>query len=47
MILTPEQIEALLRIRWWDWSDDRIVASLDLMMSDDIQAFIDAHDGGE
>lgn len=44
---TPEQIEALLRIRWWDWSDDRIVASLDLMMSDDIQAFIDAHDGGE
>lgn len=41
---SPEQIEALLRIRWWDWSDERIVASLDLMMSDDIQAFIDAHD---
>lgn len=40
----PEQIEALLRIKWWDWSDERIVSALDLMMSDDIQAFIDAHD---
>lgn len=43
---SPEQIEALLRIRWWDWSDERIVASLDLMMSEDIQGFIDAHDAG-
>lgn len=40
----PEQIEALLRIRWWEWDDERIVGSLDLMMSDDIQWFIDAHD---
>lgn len=43
---TPEQIEALLRIRWWDWSEERILDALDLMMSDDIQAFIDAYDIG-
>lgn len=42
----PEQIEALLRIRWWEWSDERIVAALDLMMSDDIHAFLDAYDVG-
>lgn len=42
----PEQIEALLRIRWWDWSEQDVVRALDLMMSDDIQAFIDAHDPG-
>lgn len=41
---SPEQIQALLRIKWWDWSDERILASLGLMMSDDIQRFIDAHD---
>lgn len=42
----PEQIEALLRIKWWDWSEERIVRALDLMMSDDIQAFIDTYDVG-
>lgn len=42
----PEQIEALLRIRWWDWDEPRITAALPLMMSDDVQAFIDAHDPG-
>lgn len=38
-----EQIEALLRIRWWDWPIEKISAALELMMSDDIQAFIDAY----
>ena len=41
-----EQIDALLRIRWWDWDEQRITAALPLMMSDDVQAFIDAHDPG-
>lgn len=41
---SPEQIEALLRIKWWDWHEERIVEALDLLMSDDIQKFIDAHD---
>lgn len=39
-----EQIEALLRIRWWDWSEDRITGALDLIMSPDIQHFIDTYD---
>lgn len=41
---SPEQIEALLRIRWWDWSEEQITGALGLMMSPDVQAFIDAHD---
>lgn len=40
----PEQIEALLRIKWWDWSEERIMEALDLLMSDDIQRFIDTYD---
>ncbi|QNF93481.1 CatB-related O-acetyltransferase [Janibacter sp. YB324] len=41
-----EQIEALQRIKWWDWSEERLIAALPQLMSDDIQAFIDAHDVG-
>lgn len=41
---TPEQIEALLRIRWWDWDEERLTGALGQMMSDDIDAFIAAHD---
>lgn len=41
-----QQIEALLRIRWWDWPVDAIVESLPLLMSDDIQTFIDRYDPG-
>ncbi len=41
---SAEQIEALLRIRWWDWPDERIVEALPLMMTDDIQHFIDTYD---
>lgn len=40
----PEQIEALLRIQWWNWSDERIVRALPAIMADDIQAFIDTYD---
>lgn len=41
---SPEQISALQRIRWWDWEESRLVEALDLMMSPDIQAFVDAYD---
>lgn len=41
-----EQIEALLRIKWWEWDEDRVVDALDLIMSDDVQRFIDAYDPG-
>lgn len=39
---SQEQIDALLRIRWWDWPIDRIVDALPVLMSDDIQRFIEA-----
>jgi len=29
---TPEQIETLLRIRWWDWDDAEIDANAELLM---------------
>ncbi len=38
----PEQIEALLQLKWWDWSIERISCHLDQLMSDDIAAFIAA-----
>ena len=41
-----DQIQALLRIAWWDWPIERINDALELIMSDDIQRFIDAHDPG-
>ncbi|MCL2541530.1 MAG: CatB-related O-acetyltransferase [Nocardioidaceae bacterium] len=37
---TPEQIEALLEIKWWDWSREDIMAALDLITGTDIDAFI-------
>ena len=36
------QIDALLAIRWWDWSEDRIAQFYDLMLSSDIDGFIAA-----
>lgn len=42
----PDHIEALERIRWWDWSEDRLLAAMDQLMSEDIQGFIDAYDTG-
>lgn len=36
------QVEALLRIRWWDWPIERIRALAPLMWSKDIDAFLAA-----
>jgi acetyltransferase-like isoleucine patch superfamily enzyme len=36
----PEQIDALLSLRWWDWPLERITASLPLLMSDRVGEFI-------
>ena len=38
----PEIIERLLRLRWWDWPDEKVTRYLSLMMSDDIVRFLDA-----
>ena len=40
----PEQINALQRILWWDWPLDDIFKALPLLLSPDIQAFIDRYD---
>jgi virginiamycin A acetyltransferase len=34
------EIEELLRIAWWNWSDDEVAKVIPLLLSDDIDAFI-------
>lgn len=41
---TDEQVEALLRIRWWDWSDEEIVDAVPLLASGSIAEFLQRHD---
>ena len=36
----PEQIQNLLSIRWWDWTDDKVVAHVQLLSSSRIDEFI-------
>jgi len=36
--------EALLRIRWWDWSDAKVRAHAELIHSSNTEAFIQGHD---
>jgi acetyltransferase-like isoleucine patch superfamily enzyme len=38
-----KQILALLRIKWWEWSEDMIKEVVSLLSSPDIDQFIDAH----
>jgi aminocyclitol acetyltransferase len=33
---TPEQIETLLRVKWWDWSNDEIAKNADLLLSPEL-----------
>ena len=37
---TEEQREALLEIRWWDWSEDKVRAAVPWLESEDVDAFI-------
>jgi chloramphenicol O-acetyltransferase type B len=39
----PDVIEELLRIAWWEWSDERIAAAVPTMLSGDIERFITIH----
>jgi len=40
---SQEQIEELLAIKWWDWDVKKIEGSFELLLNDDIDAFIEAH----
>ena len=41
----PEhQVEALLRIRWWDWADELVVERVAELCHDDVEAFIAKYD---
>lgn len=40
---SESQIEDLLKIKWWDWDDERVQAELPYIMSADIDAFIARH----
>jgi acetyltransferase-like isoleucine patch superfamily enzyme len=37
---SDEQVEALLRIRWWDWPTEQVKQHIELICSPDIDAFI-------
>ena len=39
---SPEQIERLLAIAWWDWPEEKIKTNMDLFYGD-VDAFIAAH----
>ncbi|MBK9794916.1 MAG: CatB-related O-acetyltransferase [Holophagaceae bacterium] len=41
---SPEQIAALLRIRWWDWPIPELTRIQPMLMSKDLEAFIQTHD---
>jgi acetyltransferase-like isoleucine patch superfamily enzyme len=37
---TDEQVEALLSIRWWDWTDREIAARVDELCAPNVSAFV-------
>jgi acetyltransferase-like isoleucine patch superfamily enzyme len=37
---SDEQVEALLRIRWWDWPTEKVEEHVALLSSSDIDAFV-------
>lgn len=41
---SDEQIEALLRIKWWDWNLEKIKSEVPALCSDNINEFISKHD---
>lgn len=40
---SEEQISALLKIRWWDWEDDKIREKVSLLTSNKIDDFIKSY----
>jgi acetyltransferase-like isoleucine patch superfamily enzyme len=42
---TDEQIASLLKIKWWDWPIEKILENARLLLSPNIEGFIDKHRG--
>jgi acetyltransferase-like isoleucine patch superfamily enzyme len=42
---TDKQINNLLKIKWWDWDDTEIIDNADLLMSENIDQFINKNIG--
>jgi acetyltransferase-like isoleucine patch superfamily enzyme len=40
---TDDQIDALVRLKWWEWPDDVVLDNVEALSSGDIDAFIDRH----
>lgn len=40
---SPEQIQSLLTIKWWDWDIEKIKENFDLILSPNIDQFIQKH----
>jgi acetyltransferase-like isoleucine patch superfamily enzyme len=40
---SDNQISDLLKIKWWDWEEDKIIENAHLLMSEDIDLFIEKH----
>jgi virginiamycin A acetyltransferase len=43
---SDEQVEALLRIRWWDWPTEKVAEHVDLLSNPDVDGFIARFDPG-
>jgi carbonic anhydrase/acetyltransferase-like protein (isoleucine patch superfamily) len=41
---SDEQVDALLKLRWWDWPPERVRAHVDLLSSPDVEALLAAAD---
>lgn len=44
MRFDERQVEALLRIRWWDWPDEKIQEAVPLLLSQNVDEFISRYD---
>jgi carbonic anhydrase/acetyltransferase-like protein (isoleucine patch superfamily) len=42
MRFSDDAVSRLLALRWWDWPDEKIEQFLPLMLSSDVEAFLDA-----
>lgn len=47
MRFDKKTVNRLLKIRWWEWADERIDAAVPLLLSTDIEAFLRAAEAGE